>query len=51
MEPILPLITVSNDRELEWRAIEEYKLNVTDCVNILDLVTQFNVLSYGLIKV
>ena len=51
MEPILPLITVSNDRELEWRAIKKDKLNVADCVNVLDLVAQLNVLSDCLIKV
>ena len=51
MEPVLPLLTVSNDGELERRAIEENELNVGEGVHLLGFVAQLNVLSDGLVKV
>ena len=51
MEPLLPLITVSNDGELEWGTVQQNKLHIADGVHILDLVAQLNVLRDGLVKV
>lgn len=51
MEPVLPLITVSNDGELEWRAVQENKLHIANSVHILNLVAQLDVLCDGLVKV
>ncbi len=51
MEPVLPLITVSNDGEFEWRAIQKNELYIANGVHILNLVAQLNVLCDGLVKV
>lgn len=51
MEPILPLLTVGNDGELERRAIEENELDIGEGVHLPSFVAQLNVLGDGLVKV
>ncbi len=51
MEPVLPLVTVSNDGELEWRGVQENEVHVANGVHILNLVAQLNVLCNSLVKI
>ena len=51
MEPILPLVAVSDDAQLEPRAVEKDKVHHRDRVHLLDVVAQLNVLGYGRVKV
>lgn len=51
MEPILPLLAVRYDGELERGAVEQDELDIGQCVHLLGLVAQFNVLCDGLVKV
>lgn len=51
VEPVLPLVTVANDAELERRAVKEDKFHRGDSLHLLDFVAQFNVLGDGAVKV
>ena len=51
MESILPLVAVSNDPELERRAVEKDKLHSSYGVHLLDLIAELDVLVDGAVKV
>lgn len=51
MEAVLPIVAVGDDGELEWVAVQEDELNVTDGVHLLDVVAQLDVLRDRLVKV
>ena len=51
MKPVLPLITVCNDGELERGAVEEDELYIGEGVHLLSSVAHLNVLRDGLVKV
>lgn len=50
MEPILPLVAVTNDAKLESRAVEKHKVHGSDGVDLLDFVAELNVLRDGAVK-